>query len=449
MTSAALGLSARDFDAYLPDRASSNVFSRPRLEFKQRALSWARGVVARLRNLGIHADLHASDDHPSLWNRHRVDCQWVFFWRDAEQRADLDALLDQRRGIVDTLRDPSPYLRHAFLALRVDSVAVEVCVQVHPDAWLDFETLRARLVNDTRADSVAGAISGLPDEFSFGVGASRQPCSGATASGLRGLVEESAARSEALWIGWRIEREVAVEHSALLDDQLQDAIVALAAAYSELSWSRDDDAAQLAGKVDQMRQDALRTATDRAAEDAKRKVETEQQRLQTSEKSRERTRERVDYAARPNISLANLFKSESVSPAQSHPTPPPPKRPRSVQPEAVPQELPVQREAKPRPARQEAPKPQPIQNDEPPREPRDAVVELVEDPTATLEKGASVRVNAGPFAGKVGVIGELDGRGSARVLLGLLSTKLLVSDLAALIEAKDRPSLQSSSRWRP
>src|SRR5271155_2594557 len=37
-----------------------------------------------------------------------------------------------------------------------------------------------------------------------------------------------------------------------------------------------------------------------------------------------------------------------------------------------------------------------------------------------FERGARVRVVAGPFAGKVGVVDDLDGKGSARVLLGLL-----------------------------
>ncbi len=63
-----------------------------------------------------------------------------------------------------------------------------------------------------------------------------------------------------------------------------------------------------------------------------------------------------------------------------------------------------------------------------------------------MEKGARVRVLSGPFADKIGVLGDLDGRGGARVLLGLLSTRIEVTDLALVIEGRERPAIQSSHR---
>ncbi len=63
-----------------------------------------------------------------------------------------------------------------------------------------------------------------------------------------------------------------------------------------------------------------------------------------------------------------------------------------------------------------------------------------------VEKGVKVRVLSGPFADKVGVVGDLDGRGGARVLLGLLATRLEVADLEPVVEGRDRPALQSSHR---
>jgi hypothetical protein len=65
---------------------------------------------------------------------------------------------------------------------------------------------------------------------------------------------------------------------------------------------------------------------------------------------------------------------------------------------------------------------------------------------ASIEKGAKVRVLSGPFADKVGVVGELDGRGGARVLLGLLATRLEVTGLEPIVEGRERPPLQSSHR---
>jgi len=55
-------------------------------------------------------------------------------------------------------------------------------------------------------------------------------------------------------------------------------------------------------------------------------------------------------------------------------------------------------------------------------------------------------VRSGPFVDKIGVIGELDSRGGARVLLGLLSTRLELHDLELAVETRERPAMQSSHR---
>ena len=99
MSQSSLNLTARDFDAYAPEKATSNAFARPRLEVKQRALAWARGVVDRLAELGISVDVHGSDEHLSLRNQKRVDCQWVFFFRFAAARDELELLLERGRSI--------------------------------------------------------------------------------------------------------------------------------------------------------------------------------------------------------------------------------------------------------------------------------------------------------------------------------------------------------------
>ncbi len=66
----------------------------------------------------------------------------------------------------------------------------------------------------------------------------------------------------------------------------------------------------------------------------------------------------------------------------------------------------------------------------------------------SLEVGVRVRVLGGPFAGRVGVISELDGKGGARVTLGLLSARVLLENLRPARDV-DRPSLKSSHRKLP
>jgi hypothetical protein len=62
---------------------------------------------------------------------------------------------------------------------------------------------------------------------------------------------------------------------------------------------------------------------------------------------------------------------------------------------------------------------------------------------SALEVGAKVRVLGGPFAGRVGIISELDGKGGARVALGLLSARVLLENLRPAPDVA-RPALRSS-----
>ena len=281
MSPAPLNLSAGDFDAYRPERATSNAYSRPRIEVKQRAMAWGRRVAERLSAMGIAVDLCGSDEHPSLRNHRRVDTQWIFFWRDEKAREELDRLLDHGRSIAATLDDPSPYRRHAFLALRIDAQAVEVCCAVHPEATVDVDNLRARLeprcgppprplepadeAEAPLATELTEALHRLPEQFAIGVGRTDAPgaaapdpsgphgaasgagsvervaCAAADAATVTGMLERAAAGQVPLWIGWSVPREVAIEHAAILDEQLETAIVALAPVYRLVAWSRDND----------------------------------------------------------------------------------------------------------------------------------------------------------------------------------------------------------------
>jgi len=69
--------------------------------------------------------------------------------------------------------------------------------------------------------------------------------------------------------------------------------------------------------------------------------------------------------------------------------------------------------------------------------------------TEMLEVGAKVRVLSGTFAGRVGVISELDGRGGALVTMGgLLSARVLLENLRPFGELA-RPALKSSHHRPP
>ncbi len=423
-----LRLTGADFDAYLPERASSNAFTRPRLELKQRMLAWARGVVARLAELGIAVEVTGSDEHPSLRNGRRVDCQRVFFWRDAPARAQIERLIDRKRSLASSIGDPAPHQKHAFLALRIDSARLEVSVEVHPDAWVDARNLRARLADPALTLELTSAFEALPEQFAIGVddghAGARAPAQEATSESIRDVLDRGEAAARAAWIGWSVPRDVVVAHSAVLDDQLEDAIVALGPIYKLIAWAPDNDLTVLGLEEEEAKAQAARAhdeaEKERASWEARREREGRRPRVPASERvdaARHPLRARVGAPAEPG---------ESTPPGavrRASPSPSPPAEDRAA--------------ARTGPLRVLA------------RGGRlGAVAARVTevDPGAPIEKGTRVQVLAGPFMGKVGVVQELDGKGAARVMLGLLAARLDVTDLIAAAEGKDRPALASSHR---
>ncbi|WP_437599936.1 transcription termination/antitermination protein NusG [Sorangium sp. So ce590] len=458
MSHPSLHLTARDFDAYAAEKATSKAYSRPRLEVKQRALAWARCVVARLGDLGISVDVHGSDEHPSIRNKHRADCQWVFFWRDQAARDELDRLLDRGRSISDAIDDPSPYTRHAFLALRISEGEVQVCFAVHPDAKVDVDNLRARLSATEEATGepasplaaeLTSALHALPEQFSFGAGGGdRVACSAATPDAIAEMLRRAADGQVPLWIGWSVPRETAVEHADILDEQLEDALVALTPIYRLVAWSRENDRIALDHKLEGIEQERARAHAEIEAENERWRSEQARARERSMEQARARGDERVEAALparRPT--LATLFKAAAGAGRGGEPRPSPrhggeggsPAR-RAPHGEA---EQPTKAEAPRKPPVEHAPRAQRGPSGEP-----DATAKATPEPAkgGVLEKGSRVRVRRGPFGDKIGVVSELDGRGGARVLLGLLSTRLDLDELDLVADARDRPALSTSHR---
>jgi hypothetical protein len=408
-----LRLSATDFDAYLPERATSNAYTRPRLELKQRMLAWAKGVVTRLAEIDIPVDVSASDEHPSLRNGRRVDCQRVFFWRDADARAEIERLLDRKRSLAAALEDPAPHQRHVFLALRVDAQKVEVSVELHPEAWVDCRNLRAILGDPARTLGLTSALEALPDQFTIGLASDteRAPAAHATSDALRALGVRSEQEARSLWIGWTIPRDVAVTHAELLVDQLEDAIVALGPIEKIIAWAPDNDLIDLGSELEAAKADRARIHEEAERE----RAQWQARRDRVGQEERARGRERSERVSGESDAAGGG--AEEVP---------------SREPERE-----IEATSRARRAERKVPLPRIL-----PRRP--LVTEV--DPTVPIEKGIRVQVLAGPFRGKVGVVQELDGKGAARVMLGLLATRVEVKDLMAAAEGKERPALASSHR---
>jgi hypothetical protein len=233
------------------------------------------------------------------------------------------------------------------LAATVNSRHIEVALEL---TQAGMRSMRALLTGGVGAKEIAAAIEALPEQFAFGVAGEELGNSACRASldELRELLDRAELGPSELWLGWRVPREIALQHADLIDEQLEDAVVALSQLFAAL------------------------------------------------------TRKETAAAGRASASPSRGRKVES-GPKQGRGA----GSQRSV--------------ARPRPT-------------------------LNLRAQGTIEKGGRVRVLEGPFAGKVGIVQELDGKGGARVMLGLLAVRIAVKDLATPLEGRHRPRLSTSHR---
>ncbi len=392
------GFSASEFDAYAPPKASSNASNRPRLEAREKAMTLGRVMQADAKALGLALELRASDEHPSLWNKRSVTAQWVFLWRDADARRELEGLLEGGRSLKETLTDPTPFFRHAFLALHVDADGVEVSLRVHGDAWVDAKNLRARAASTEGRAALVEAIRALPEDFVLGV------TDGARLS-VRDVTDATFDEALAAWsqpsqwwsVGWPLPRAVVLDQGGALEEPMLEAFRALVPIYRLVAWSRDNDLIAVDGAIAHAQAERAAHAQEAAARDAAWQTQHDAEIALRRDAAATETRERLAALDRP--------------------------RPAFVRPAAV--VAPVESRPEPRPApKPAAPRPAPVVVAAP--------APVVVNPEAALTPGARVKVTAGPFAGKIGAIVERDVRG-AKVSFGLLSARVSLGDLEAFV----------------
>jgi hypothetical protein len=418
-----LVLSGADFDAFLeptqpPARGQAvrPVPAAQRRVLRERIEAWARSIVPRLEQLGVSVEVVVPDEvEQHLSSRApRAIAQRVIFVRDSFGRL----------GVPRTEPDVDPLRAHAYLALTIDSVHVEVALEICPEAEADVKNLRARLGDPTHLLELTTLFETLPLEFAIGViGVPSFPrAETANADDVRALLDDSQRNRRPLWVGWSVKREVALAHSSELDEQLADALVVLAHAYKLVAWAPDNDLIA-AGRRGAWRAGRARNEErrERGREERRkrRSARSKPPRVEGTRREREDARRLLMVAEREGAGPASRASRTTGDDASQADTP---DRARASVPARRPMLQTMMRARGARPA-----------------------LSTEVDPRLPIEKGTRVRVLAGPFANKVGVVQELDSKGRARVRLGLLAATLDLKDIVASTEGS-RPMLASSHR---
>jgi hypothetical protein len=437
------GFTPEDFDAYLPEKWSSNMFTLPRRRVKDKLEQLGKVLADELDQAGLQLVMHLSDDHPSLWNNKKVDTQWLFFSRDEAAQKKLSEIIDTERTLAATLADPTPLYRHVFLGVSVSQDTLEVGLRLHFDGWVDRKNLLSLLGATEGRDRFAELRASLPDHYEIGVVGDEmvapQDLDDGALAALAGRFEASGGW---LFVGARMPGDqVAVLGPELLETAVE-TFRLLIPVYGFAAWSPENDAVSMDRLVAERQQVILasqaeldRERTEREArrmeQEARRaelRAEVEERVLQdqawrqreiavrraAARAAAEREAAEAEAAAKSAPETDAKAAAEALFAKPAEPAKPP--EPAAATPAAQPSQRPRQAAPRDRPPRRRKP-----------REPRAKI-----DLEAAVEVGSEVEVLRGFLKGRRGVVQGVDEKGEVRIAFGALVSRLPRGDVAAL-----------------
>jgi hypothetical protein len=383
-----------DFD--LRGRGAIDADLRKRLE------DWAERVVERLGDLGLALESTVVDG--------RAGPPGVVFVRNRRERE--QALRAARAHKLDYRPlFAGVFAENAKLVLRLTHATVEARLEIPSSALVDIHNLRAKIKEPEGLLAATSVVEGLPEQFWCGIDdGSQGPVSRVTGNELRQWVDEVALGGKCLFFGWTLPKDLAVSRKGELGAELEDAFAVLGSLYDVLAWSEVND---FFGPKRRLRQEG--PVSRDGARSVKPQVLAKRAKPSRDARKTRRVRDAEELEDAEALALAEEAPSSNGERDDG--------RNGSRDGNLFPKKRPILRGNRRRAA------------------PTEDV-----DPKLPIEKGTRICVLYGPFSGKVGIVQELDGKGGARVLFGLLAARLNVSDLVGCAEKKERQKLMSSHR---
>jgi hypothetical protein len=254
------GFTDADFDAYAPSKWSSNVYTRTRLEVKQKLLALGRDVAGGLcaaDSSPLACD--ASVEYPALWNHKQVDAQHLYFWRSPQARKEIDGIIDRARTIASLVEDPSPQRSHVFLAVSVNHEQVEIGLKLHPDARVDRQNLERKCEDFFARDRLVALIRALPAGWLVGVAGGDMVAAGVFDDEALKRLLAAFAQPDSQWltVARRYPRASGDTGTPGFGDLARADLAAVLPIYHFIAWSRDNDFVSIKETLQKERQTKL------------------------------------------------------------------------------------------------------------------------------------------------------------------------------------------------
>lgn len=235
------GLKRTLFETYTEDKWTSNVHNLARMRGKDAVVQLAEALLA---NVGAHYDdlqRGHSDEIPSILNQKKVDAQWVYWTRNAEEKKALSVLFEKLKLDGAALMTTPTHDKHALVGLRVDQDGLRVTFRVAASAQIDCRNLGAKLAKPQYVEPFLELLRDLPHDFVVGFGESVVDATQFRTDDVATLAPLLTDRAGHFEIrrSWTVAE--AVDAGASILSPLAAALEALDPIFRFCAWSRDND----------------------------------------------------------------------------------------------------------------------------------------------------------------------------------------------------------------
>ena len=237
-----------DFNAYQPNKWSSNVYNLERLQVKQKLENLGRALSPKLSSSdGPPLGWEVSVEHPAIWNNRKVKGQHLYFLRSPEARGEIQSRLSRGRTMGNLLEDPSPYREHVHLSVSIDHEGLSLSLTLFPDASVDRNNLKKKLEKSWERSLFVDLLSDLPSTHAIQL-VSGEPMSPKDDSPdalgqkiLEALSSSTTAKEPTLQISCDLAKTDPRLQSPDLLELLQGLLGELRPFYDYIEWRRDND----------------------------------------------------------------------------------------------------------------------------------------------------------------------------------------------------------------
>jgi hypothetical protein len=246
------GFEPADFDAYEPKKHASNAYTLQRRRAKDKLLALARAVQKELEEELQGLELGASDEAPTVANARKVEAQWVFFTRGADDRNALRTLL-HRTDLADgaQLFDIAIQHQHACIMLRLDNQGLAISLDLATKAKVDRDNAAEKLKQGWAKDKLIELCRALPGNATIGFKNEKNDPLAITAADLATWIEPFERAEQAFQAEITIARSEEILASNALIGTVTEHIEQFVPIYRFVAWSRDNDQTQVKSAVKQ------------------------------------------------------------------------------------------------------------------------------------------------------------------------------------------------------